>query len=33
MQGMKPLRDNAAAKLLKGRTTYTEVLRCISQED
>jgi general secretion pathway protein E len=31
--GMKPLRDNAAAKILKGRTTYTEVLRCISQED
>ena len=33
MQGMKPLRDNAAAKILKGRTTYTEVLRCINQED
>ena len=32
-QGMRPLRDNAAAKILKGRTTYTEVLRCISQED
>jgi general secretion pathway protein E len=32
-QGMKPLRDNALAKILKGRTTYTEVLRCISQED
>ncbi|MBN2107503.1 MAG: Flp pilus assembly complex ATPase component TadA [Deltaproteobacteria bacterium] len=32
-QGMRPLRDNAAAKILKGRTTYTEVLRCISQEE
>jgi len=32
-QGMKPLRDNAIAKILKGSTTYTEVLRCISQED
>jgi general secretion pathway protein E len=32
-QGMRPLRDNATVKILKGRTTYTEVLRCISQED
>jgi len=32
-QGMKSLRDNAITKVLKGRTTYTEVLRCINQED
>lgn len=32
-QGMKLLKENAVAKILKGRTTYTEVLRCISQED
>ncbi len=32
-QGMKSLRDNAITKILKGRTTYTEVLRCIHQED
>lgn len=32
-QGMKLLRENSVLKILKGRTTYTEVLRCISQED
>ena len=32
-QGMKLLRENALAKTSKGRTTYNEVLRCISQED
>jgi general secretion pathway protein E len=32
-QGMKYLRENAIAKILKGRTTYNEVLRCISQGD
>ncbi|MEI6125966.1 MAG: ATPase, T2SS/T4P/T4SS family [Pseudomonadota bacterium] len=31
-QGMKLLRENSVIKILKGRTTYTEVLRCISQE-
>ena len=32
-QGMKLLRENAVTKILKGKTTYNEVLRCISQED
>ena len=32
-QGMKLLRENAVTKVLKGKTTYNEVLRCISQED
>lgn len=32
-QGMKLLRENAVTKILKGRTTYNEVLRCISQEN
>ena len=32
-QGMKMLRENAVTKILKGKTTYNEVLRCISQED
>jgi len=32
-QGMKLLRENAITKILKGKTTYNEVLRCISQED
>jgi type II secretory ATPase GspE/PulE/Tfp pilus assembly ATPase PilB-like protein len=30
--GMKPLRENAIAKLLKGITTYHEVLRCTAKE-
>ena len=30
--GMKPLRENAIAKLLKGMTTYHEVLRCTAKE-
>jgi len=33
MQGMRPLKENAVIKILKGKTTYNEVLRCISQED
>ena len=32
-QGMRLLKENAIEKILKGRTTYNEVLRCISQED
>jgi general secretion pathway protein E len=32
-QGMKLLIENAAAKIIRGRTTYSEVLRCISHED
>ncbi len=32
-QGMLLLRENAVTKILKGKTTYNEVLRCISQED
>lgn len=32
-QGMKLLIENAVAKIIKGRTTYSEVLRCISHED
>jgi general secretion pathway protein E len=32
-QGMKLLKENALVKIAKGRTTYNEVLRCISQED
>ena len=32
-QGMKMLIENAVTKILKGKTTYNEVLRCISQED
>ena len=32
-QGMKLLRENAVTKILKGKTNYNEVLRCISQED
>ena len=31
-RGMKPLRENALAKLLKGATTYHEVLRCTAKE-
>jgi len=31
-KGMKPLRENALAKLLKGVTTYHEVLRCTAKE-
>ncbi len=31
-EGMKLLRESAVQKVLKGRTTYNEVLRCISQE-
>jgi general secretion pathway protein E len=31
-RGMKPLRENALAKLLKGVTTYHEVLRCTAKE-
>jgi type II secretory ATPase GspE/PulE/Tfp pilus assembly ATPase PilB-like protein len=31
-KGMKPLRENAVAKLLKGVTTYHEVLRCTAKE-
>lgn len=32
-QGMKLLIENAVTKIIKGRTTYSEVLRCISHED
>jgi len=32
-EGMKTLVENAVLKILKGRTTYAEVLRCISLED
>jgi general secretion pathway protein E len=32
-QGMRPLKENAVIKILKGKTTYNEVLRCISQDD
>jgi general secretion pathway protein E len=32
-QGMKLLKENAVAKVLKGRTTYNEVLRCVNQGD
>ncbi len=32
-QGMKLLKENALAAILKGRTTFNEVLRCISQEN
>ena len=32
-QGMKLLKENAVVKMLKGITTYNEVLRCVSQED
>jgi len=32
-QGMKLLSENAVTKILKGKTTHNEVLRCISQED
>lgn len=32
-QGMKLLKENAVVKIVKGITTYSEVLRCINQED
>ena len=32
-EGMHLLKENAVAKILRGRTTYQEVLRCISQAD
>ncbi|MCX8043612.1 MAG: GspE/PulE family protein [Desulfobacterota bacterium] len=32
-EGMKTLLENAVLKILKGKTTYGEVLRCISHED
>ena len=32
-EGMHLLKENAVEKILRGRTTYQEVLRCISQAD
>ncbi len=32
-EGMKSLRENAVHKIVKGRTTHSEVLRCIHQGD
>jgi len=32
-EGMHMLKENAVEKILRGRTTYQEVLRCISQAD
>jgi general secretion pathway protein E len=32
-EGMKLLRESALHKILKGRTSYSEVLRCISQQN
>jgi general secretion pathway protein E len=32
LKGMKPLRENAIAKLLKGITTHHEVIRCTANE-